>query len=181
DLSEASKYLYIARDGGEERDFSVGRFDVQPSLRAALTQWPFLNLNASIGYRHTYYTQSLDENEVQVPVGLTRRYFDLRAEVIGPTFSRVFTPNNAIADRLKHVIEPNVTIQRVTAFDNQDRIVRVGGSYDFVVGGMTRVNYGLTNRVLVRKASGDQATPAASAPRELLSVTVTQSYYTDPA
>jgi LPS-assembly protein len=178
--SESTKYLYLVRDGVREDDFSVGRFDVQPNLRVALTNWPFLNLNASLGYRHTYYTESLDEQGNQVPVGLSRRYADMRAEVIGPTFSRVFNPNNAVADRLKHVIEPSVNVQRVTNFENQDRIVRVGGAYDFVVGGSTRVQYGLANRVLVRKTSADAAaSPAAGAPRELLTVSINQSYYTD--
>jgi lipopolysaccharide assembly outer membrane protein LptD (OstA) len=177
--SDFGKHLYIVRSGENERDFSVGRVDVQPNVRAALTSWPFLNVNASLGFRNTYFTQSLDDRGVQVPVGLTRRYFDMRADVIGPTFSRVFTPNNAFADRLKHVIEPTVSVQRVTNIENQDRFVQIGGSYDFVVGGVTRVSYGLNNRVLVRKASKDQAAPAASAPRELLTMSLTQSYYTD--
>jgi hypothetical protein len=101
--------------------------------------------------------------------------------VIGPSFSRVFTPNNAIADRLKHVIEPVVSLQRVTSFDTQNRIPTTAGAYDSVVGGATRIQYGVANRVLVRKATGDGASSAASAPRELLTVTVNQSYYTDAA
>jgi hypothetical protein len=114
-------------------------------------------------------------------VGLTRRYFDLRADLTGPVFSKVFTPNNAFADRLKHVVEPNVNFQRITNFDGQDSVPLIAGSYDFIVGGVTRVNYGLTNRVLVRKAPSDPAAAsAASAPRELLSIALTQSYYTDP-
>ena len=178
--SESAKYLYVVRDGPREDDRSVGRFDVQPNLRAALTNWPFLTLNASLGYRHTYYTESLDELGAQVPVGLSRRYFDMRAEVIGPSFSRVFTPGNALADRLKHVIEPTFNAQRISNFENQERIPTVGGAYDFVVGGSTRLQYGLANRVLVRKAPKDPAaSPAASAPRELLTLTINQSYYTD--
>jgi lipopolysaccharide assembly outer membrane protein LptD (OstA) len=178
--SEAARYVYIVRGENDEEDFSVTRVDVQPNLRAALTNWPFLSVNATLGFRNTYYSESLDEFRQQVPIGLSRRYFDMRAEVIGPSFSRVFTPNNAIADRLKHVIEPTFNVQRVTNFDNQDRIVNVGGAYDFVVGGSTRLQYGLANRVLVRKAPADaSASPAASAPRELLTVTVNQSYYTD--
>ncbi len=179
--SDVGKHLYIARDGTGERDFSVGRVDLQPNVRAALTSWPFLNINASLGFRNTYFTQSLDDRGLQVPVGLTRRYFDMRADVIGPTFSRVFTPNNAFADRLKHVIEPTFSVQRVTNIENQDRFVQIGGSYDFVVGGVTRLSYGLNNRLLVRKASKDPAAAASasSAPRELLTVGITQSYYTD--
>ena len=60
-------------------------------------------------------------------------------------------------------------------------MVTLGSSYDRVVGGVTRMTYGLTNRVLVRKASSktDAASTRASAPRELLTAAVTQSYYTD--
>jgi hypothetical protein len=177
--SEATRYLYVIRGEDEEQDYSLSRFDVQPNLRAALSNWPFLSFNASFGFRNTYYTESLNEFDVQVPVGVSRHYFDMRAEVIGPTFSRVFTPNNAIADRLKHVIEPTFNIQRVTDFDDE-RIVRTGGAYDFVVGGSTRIQYGLANRVMVRKAPTDPtASAAASAPRELLTLLINQSYYTD--
>ena len=178
--AEAANFVFISRNGTQELDSSVMRVDVQPNLRAALTNWPFLSVNATVGFRNTYYNESLDELQVQVPVGVTRRYLDMRAEVIGPSFSRVFTPNNAIADRLKHVVEPTFSVQRVTNFDTGARIPRVGGAYDFIVGGSTRLQYGLANRVLVRKApAGAGASPAAGAPRELLTVSVNQSYYTD--
>jgi lipopolysaccharide assembly outer membrane protein LptD (OstA) len=178
--SETSNVLYLDRRLGIERDLGLQKFDATPSVRAALTNWPFLNLNATVAYRHTYYSESLNENQVQVPVPLTRRYFDLRADVLGPVFSRVFTPNNALADRLKHVIEPNLNVQRITDFDNLNGVVTATSSYDYVIGGVTRVNYGLTNRILVRKASTAPGAPAAGAPRELLNVAVTQTYYTDP-
>jgi hypothetical protein len=181
--SEASNVLYKQRRDGVEADFGLGRIDTTPTVRAALSNWPFLNVNGTIAYRHTFFTESLDAQGLQVPVALTRRYFDMRADVIGPVFSRVYTPNNAIADRLKHVIEPNVSLQRITDFPNLNRVVSIASSYDFVIGGVTRLNYGLTNRVLVRKAAPDGAGAAANsaaAPRELLSVGITQSYYTDP-
>ena len=179
--SEASRILYLERAAAGETDKSLGRVDLAPTLRAALTTWPFLSVNGTATYRHTYFSESQDGNGVQVPVGLTRRYFDLRADLTGPVFSRVFTPNNALADRLKHVVEPNVNFQRITDFDNQDLVPAIAGSYDFIVAGVTRVNYGLTNRILVRKTPADPAAASASAaPRELLSIGVTQSYYTDP-
>lgn len=178
--SEASRILYLERSTDAEVDQSLGRFDLTPTIRAALTTWPFLSVNATASYRNTHFTESLDADGLQVPVALTRQYFDLRADITGPVFSKVFTPNNAFADRLKHVVEPNVNVQRVTNFDGQDNVPSIAGSYDFVVGGVTRVNYGLTNRILVRKAPADPAAAAASAPRELLSMAVTQSYYTDP-
>ncbi len=180
--SEASNIIYQDRRGTVENDLGLRRFDATPTLRAALSNWPFLNINASAAYRHTYFSESLDDDREQVAIPLTRRYFDLRADVVGPVLSRVFTPGNALADRLKHVVEPNLSVQRITDFENLDRVVTAASSYDFVIGGVTRLNYGLTNRVLVRKAPADpSAAAAASAPRELLSVALTQTYYTDPS
>jgi hypothetical protein len=150
-------------------------------LRASLSKWPFLNVNASVGYRHTYFSESLNDLGVQVPVPLTRQYFDLKTDLIGPVFSKVYTPNNALADRLKHVIEPNFSIQHITDFENLSRVATAASSYDYVIPNVTRMSYGLTNRILVRKAPADPKAPsAASAPRELASIGITQSYYTDP-
>ncbi len=74
----------------------------------------------------------------------------MRVDVVGPVVSRVFNPNNAIADRMKHVIEPSFSVQRRTEIANQDRIPTATG-YDIIVGGVTQMSYGLTNRLLVRK------------------------------
>jgi hypothetical protein len=102
----------------------------------------------------------------------------MRLDLIGPVLSRVFNPNNAIADRMKHVIEPNFSIQRRTEIPNQDHIPIATG-YDIIVGGVTQMNYGLTNRLLARKSK--EGDPGSGAPRELLNVSVRQSYYSDAA
>ena len=177
--SEASRPLYIERNGDQESDRSMGKIDITPTLRAPVSSLPFLNANLNLSVRTTRYSQSLvDGQQAQVPY--TRNYAEMRAEILGPVFSKVYTPNNFLADRLKHVIEPAFSLQRVTAIDGEDRVVTLGSSYDRVIGGVTRMTYGLTNRVLVRKASKDPgASPLASAPRDLLTASITQSYYTD--
>lgn len=177
--SEGTNVIYQDKRAGRVDDRGLFRFDATPTVRAALSSLPFLNVNASVAYRHSYYSESL-VNGLQTSVPLTRRYFDLRTDFVGPVFTRVYSPNNAFAERLKHVIEPNMSIQRVTGFENQLNIPSTGSSYDSVIGGVTRLNYGLTNRVLVRKAAATPGNAAASAPREFLSVAVTQSYYTTP-
>jgi LPS-assembly protein len=180
--SEASKIIYVDRRGSRELDVGLNKFDATPTFRAALSNWPFLNVNGAVAYRYTYFSESLDpaNQNVQVPIGVTRRYFDLRADLVGPVFSRVFTPNNALADRLKHVIEPSFSIQRITDFESLDRVATTTSTYDRVIPGVTRFNYGLTNRLLVRKTPREpEAAARAGAPRELLSVSLTQSYYTD--
>jgi hypothetical protein len=178
--SEASRIIYEDRRFNPAIDAGLNRFDATPTFRAALSNWPFLNLSSTVAYRYTYYSESLDALGVQVPVPVSRRYFDLRTDIVGPTFARVFTPNNALADRLKHVIEPNVSIQRITDFDSLDRVATTTSAYDRIIPGSTRISYGLTNRVLVRKTPSDAGASAiAAAPRELVSVSLTQSYYTD--
>jgi LPS-assembly protein len=180
--TDASKVLWQQRSGTNVADFGIGKFDLLPSIRAPLSTLPFLSLNASVGYRVTYFSESLNPatgRQIEEPV--TRRYADMRAEVVGPVFTRVFNPGNAFAERLKHVIEPTFTVQRITSIDNLKQIPTTA-SYEYVVGGVTRVTYGLTNRMLVRRPSPG-ATPAggaaAGAPREFLTVGINQSYYSN--
>ena len=180
--TDASKVLWQQRSGTNVADFGIGKFDLLPSIRAPLSTLPFLSLNASVGYRVTFFSESLNPatgRQIEEPV--TRRYADMRAEVVGPVFTRVFNPGNAFAERLKHVIEPNFTVQRITSIDNLKQIPTTA-SYEYVVGGVTRITYGLTNRMLVRRPS-PSATPAggaaAGAPREFLTVGINQSYYSN--
>ena len=177
--SEASRPIYIQKNGDQEINSSLSKIDITPTLRAPISTLPFLNANLNLSYRTTRYSESLVDG-VPSEVPYTRRYADMRADFLGPVFSKVYTPNNFLADRLKHVIEPAFSVQRITAIDGEDRIVLLGSSYDRVVGGVTRMTYGLTNRVLVRKAPKTPTPSAlASAPRELLTASVTQTYYTD--
>ena len=175
--AEAGHTTYITRFNEVEQDLSLVKTDVTPSIRAPLSTLPYLQVNATATYRTTYYSESLaDDKRTQIDVPVTRNYGDFRVDVIGPVVSRVFNPNNAIADRMKHVIEPTFSVQRRTEIANQDRIPTATG-YDVIVGGVTQMNYGVTNRVMVRKDSEGQ--PQAGAPREMLNFSLRQSYYTD--
>ena len=183
--SEATRVLYVDRSTGQDNDRGLSKLDVTPTLRAPITNWPFLNATLNVSYRVTRYSESYDPvAQVDLETPYLRRYAEMRADVVGPVFTRVFTPNNFLADRLKHVIEPAFSVQRITNIDGDDRVRLLGSTYDRVVGGVTRMTYGITNRVLVRKApkaSAGSAPPAASAPRDLLTASVTQSYYTNQA
>ena len=107
---------------------------------------------------------------------LTRRFWDLRTDIVGPKFSRVWdTPGNGYAEKYRHTIEPLFTLQRVTAFDGYDRIPKLE-SYDFTYGGTTRIAYGLVNRFTAKRRAGE----SAARTRDFLTVGITQSYYSDP-
>jgi LPS-assembly protein len=177
--AEAGRNIFINRFDGGEVDLSLNKADLTPSIRVPLSTLPFLQVNATAGYRTTYYSESLAPDlKTQINVPLTRNYGDMRVDVVGPVFSRVFNPNNAIADRMKHVIEPSFSIQRRTEIANQDRVPTSTG-YDVIVGGVTQMNYGLTNRLMVRKDTPGET--QAGAPREMLNVSLRQTYYTDAA
>ena len=175
--AEAAHQVFINNFGTTTDDLSLNKADFTPSIRAPLSTLPYLQVNATATYRSTYYSESLAaDGRTQIEQPVTRNYGDMRVDIIGPVVSRVFTPNNAIADRLKHVVEPSFSVSRRTEIASQDRIPRATG-YDVIIGGVTQMSYGLTNRIMVRKEIEGQ--PQSGAPRELLSVQLRQSYYTD--
>jgi LPS-assembly protein len=155
--------------GATTDDRGLTRMDVNPVVRFPFTKWPFLSVNSTVSWRGTYWSESQNAAGVQVPDSLNRRFFEFQTRITGPVFNRIFdTPQNGYAQKFKHVIEPTVVVQRVTAIDVFDRVVRIDGS-DSIVGGTTRVTYGLNNRLYAKKASS----------REIVSLGMTQSYYTD--
>jgi hypothetical protein len=99
----------------------------------------------------------------------------LSSRITGPSFVKIWdTPDSAYAERMKHVIEPWVTLTRVTAVDSFDEIVQLEG-IDSIVGSVTRIAYGVNNRLYAKQFEGGDTAVA----REILSVALTQSYYTD--
>ncbi len=124
-------------------------------------------MNSTIGWRATYWTESL-LNGQQVPDSVSRQYFELNSRITGPVFSRIFNAGATEGVKLKHVIEPVFTIRRISAIDVFDRIVKLDGS-DYTVGDVWEFRYGLNNRLYAKR----------TASREVLSVAINQSYYTD--
>src|SRR5262249_34269198 len=105
----------------------------------------------------------------RVPDPIQRHYFTLTSTITGPVFTRVWnTPNRTYAQKFKHVIEPAFRVSRVTPIDNSRNIVRLDNT-DYVVGRVTSFQYGLNNRLYAKKENA----------REIMSVAITQSYYTD--
>lgn len=159
------------QDDVQTQDQGLTRVDVSPVVRIPFNRWPFFTINSVVGWRGTYWTESLSEAapREQVSRGIGRQYFDFQTRLTGPVFNRIFnTPGGRFAERFKHVIEPSLSIQRLTAIDQFDRIVKLEAT-DFTVGNVTRYTYGLTNRLYARRETA----------REVASVTIGQTYYTD--
>ena len=174
--SEYANLLRRSRRDDQEIESGLTRFDVNPLIRLPITRWPFLTVNTSIGWRQTYWTESLDEltgQQVQNPI--SRSFLEMQAQITGPVLVKVWdTPNSGYSERMKHVIEPWLSVQRVTAVDNFDQIVQLEGT-DSIVGNVTQISYGLENRLYAKRAEGG----GQSVAREILTVSIEQSYYTD--
>ena len=164
-------------DGVTVSDRGLTRLDLAPHVRAPVSRWTFLTLNTSAAYRLTRFSESLNARGIQVPVPLTRSYWDLRADAIGPVLTKIWdgAPTSA-TERYKHVIEPTFGFQQITPIENFRAVPILTNSSDFVVGGVTRFTYGLTNRLLLRPRPAEGVIPGA---REFLSIGVQQTYYSD--
>jgi hypothetical protein len=160
------------------REYTVTRADLTPSLRATLSNLSFLRVNGTATFPATYYSGSL-EGGVFVEQPLTRRFAELRAEATGPVFTRVFSPQAGWAERMKHVVEPTFTVQHRTRTPDLNRIAAAGSTAEYIVGDTTTASYGLVNRLVVKPQVGAEGQAVAS--REFLTVTVQQSYYSNPA
>lgn len=156
-------------------DRSLGRVDFSPQIRYPFKRWQWFTVNTSLNWRKTYYTRSLDpETREPVDVSLNRQYTTMLAQVVGPSFTRVWnTPDNRYAERFKHSIEPFFNVQRTTKVARRSEIVQIDG-VDTPYGDTTSLSYGINNRVYAKRRIGQN-----SQAQEILNIEISQSYYTD--
>ena len=151
-----------------QTDDGLSRLDLMPTVRFPFTRLQFLTFNSSLRMRDTFWSDSLD-NGVRVPEGIHRRIFEVATSITGPVFTRIFnTPGSTYAQKFKHVIEPNLVIQRTTRFDNRDNIIKFE-YVDNIPDGHTQYVYGVNSRLYAKKESA----------REILTIGVSQTYYSD--
>jgi LPS-assembly protein len=150
-------------------DTGLTRIDLFPTIRFPFTKLPYLTFNSSLGFRATRWSESLDDARVRVPESITRRYFTMASTITGPVLTRIWnTPRRTYAQKFKHVIEPFVTLSRTTPIENRANIIQLE-SADYALGSVTSASYGLNNRLYAKKESA----------REILTVAISQTYYTD--
>ena len=177
-----NEYAYLpyrrVEDGEvvSESDKSLGRLDVLPTMRAALSRLTYLTVNTSAAYRTTYYTRSADAKTGRVTSEpLTRQYLTLRSDVIGPVLAKIWdTPASGYSERMKHLIEPTFALEFIPAIGNADRVLTLSDSSDIVKGDSTRLTYGLNNRLLYRARTTD-GSPGTTI--QFLTIGVQQTYY----
>lgn len=177
--SEYSRVLTkIVTPNRDPVEYTVGRVDLTPTLRATLSNLSFLRVTGSAAFPSTHYSGSLDNSGQFVSEPLTRRFAELRAEATGPVLTRVFSPQRRWADRLKHALEPVFSIQHRTKTPPLRNLAGTMSVTDFVIGDTTSASYGLVNRLLVKPQADAGGQAAAS--RELLTISLQQSYYSNP-
>ncbi|MBI4265589.1 MAG: LPS-assembly protein LptD [Acidobacteria bacterium] len=155
------------------RDTTVGRFDLQPRIQAALSRLTFLSVNTAAFYRMTHYSRNSASADP-----IVRRYLSLQVEAVGPVFARIWdTVDSTFSERMKHVIEPTFVIDHVTGIPNLSVVPITVDTSDRIVGGSTRFTYGINNRFLYRARTADGA-PGAT--YEFLTVGIQQTYYLNP-
>jgi LPS-assembly protein len=166
-------------DGVVVADNGYSRIDFAPTVRVPMSRLTFLSVNTSAAYRTTHYSHSANlTGNGTVDQPYLRQYTTLRSEVIGPVFNRIWDLQSGFAERLKHVIEPAYTVDFTSNIDSYNRTPSIGSDIaDFVVSGSTKVTYGLTNRLFARGRTVDNVRGTT---RELLTVGLQQTYYTNP-
>jgi LPS-assembly protein len=165
--------------GAVMQDDSFGRLDVSPSARVPLSRLSFLSVNTSASYRSTYYTRRAGETAQTGDGSYLRQYVTSRTDVVGPVLSRIWDlDDDAFADRVKHVIEPTLTVDLTSSIKDFRRTPILSDISDFVVGGSTRVTFGVTNRLFMRGRAPSEG--ARGQTREFVTVGIQQTYYTNP-
>jgi LPS-assembly protein len=119
----SASYLDLARPGAYEG--SYGRVDAFPQLTLPIRSFPWLSLSVSGGGRLTYYTDSVNGTPTVFPTAFTGESLDrilpsASAQIVGPSFSRVFDWKAGDYARFKHIIEPRFTYNFLDEIDEED-------------------------------------------------------------
>jgi len=175
----AGEVAYIERQDNltdPTTNHSLWRFDGAPQVRWPVSTLSYLTVTTQASWRFTEWLESIDPTTgAQVREPLFRQLVDFQTSLLGPVFSRVFEPDNNYAEKIKHLIEPQFTFERISTFADEAKVVQNDGT-DTIVGGTTTITYGVTNRLLLRQKGS-----AAGAAREILHIDIGQSWYSNAA
>ena len=170
--TEGAKFTAQRKTATAVVDNGLSRFDVFPRVRFPFTKWQFLTISTSAAFRYTYWTERRDSRGRNVDDPISRNYYELSAQVAGPTFNRIWNrPGSRYAEKIKHSVEPYFNVQRVSPIEEFSQYVQIDG-VDTIVGRVTRLSYGINNRFFRKPGGGGRST-------ELVTVALGQSYYTD--
>lgn len=130
DLTSSLDYFDI--DQPNSYSGAYGRADLLPQISLPIRTFPWLSLKVTGGERLTWYGDSLDATQKNFSgEALTRAFPVASAEIVGPSFSRIFDWKIGGFGKFKHIIEPRWTYsylgdiqdrQRTPVFDEVDSL-----------------------------------------------------------
>jgi hypothetical protein len=179
-MRSAVHYLDVERR--VDYDNTYGRAHFFPQLTLPFRAFPWLSLSIDAQADLTWWEDSLftdeelaeQEDPTTVFRGdtLTRVLPGGSAEVVGPSFSRIFNGGGEHYAKFKHVIEPRFAYAYLSEYDDRDRVARFD-EIDVV----NAANFGrvsLINRLLAKPADESRGSG-----REILSLELFRLYSFD--
>jgi len=160
-------------DRGGDLKGTYGRVDVFPSVSYTLPSPLWLTVTPRLGARATYYTSRYSEDLKSFEDDpIDRTFLQAGVDIVGPSFSRIFTPSKGPFQKLKHLVEPRLEYSFVSDVEDQELIPRFDEVDSVVVANRVRVL--LANRLFARSEKDLSA-------RELGSFELYQDYsFSDP-
>lgn len=120
-LESGFHFLSVERTPEYRGDYS--RFHLRPTVKLPLSRWPWLSLSVFGGGDLTWYGDSLTDPAVG-PQGFRGASLDrlvpvAGADLVGPSFSRVFEGGLGGFSKLKHIVEPRLAWSFSDEFEDQ--------------------------------------------------------------
>lgn len=163
-LSVRNRSLSRTGPDGEPETERYGRGDLAPGFSLPLSTLPWLSVRFDIGGRVTHYTNSLDRETrrfAEEDQALTRTFGTAGAEVVGPSFSRIFEKRRAGRfSKLKHIVEPRIVYSYADDFekDTADDLDEEVPLFDEIDSRRLRneVSFSLINRFLAKPTDEEE-------------------------
>lgn len=191
DVDSSLAYLNVERTA--QYNGGYGRIDLFPSLSVPVLTLPFLTAKVSGGYRYTWYGDTLCRVGARDPDGgpsedacssggqgfrgetLTRGIPVAGLQLVGPSFSRIFSRRIGDFGKFKHLIEPRFTYgyQGEVSKEDRDR-TPLFDEVDGVGATSSLGRFSLANRVL-----GKPADEKKGSAREIFFFELAQNYSFD--
>lgn len=146
---------------------AVSRFELAPSLTAALHWGPWLSLTPTLVVRATHYGAQQTPSGSVVNTGLNRLTEEFTLDLRPPALERDWGQGEA---GWAHSIEPQVVYRRVNGVNRFSRFLRF--DEDDTLTDTNELDYSVTQRLFHRQGDGVE---------EVLSWKVEQKYFFDPS
>ncbi len=189
-VDDVALYRQIAGSEPVNTSKNAQRVDVHPQITAPLN-FKYFTLTATAGARVTFYSDSFNDFRQVVGQAVTRKYGEFELDFRPVALAKSFYQSNG-AFRFRHTIEPYLTYRLIKGVNNFNKIVRF--DYEDTATDTNEIEYGITNRIFIRKYTeavteraqqllqekpSAEKNPLAVQPYEIFTLTVRGKYFFD--